>query len=62
VAKKKKFTSEDEWEEVVHYDRGVAYFKNGEYDKAIAEYNQAILLDPDYEEAKRNLEECERKR
>jgi len=33
---------------VVHYDRGIAYARKGEVDKAIADYNAAIELLPDY--------------
>ena len=28
------------------YNRGVAYFQKGEYDQAIAEFTEAIRLDP----------------
>jgi tetratricopeptide (TPR) repeat protein len=31
------------------YNRGVHYFENGEYDKAIADYKEAIRLDPQSE-------------
>ncbi|MDR1785728.1 MAG: tetratricopeptide repeat protein, partial [Spirochaetaceae bacterium] len=30
-----------------YFDRGIAYFYNGDYDKAIADYTQTIRLDPD---------------
>ena len=35
-----------------YYNRGVAYGKKGELDRAIADYDQAIRLDPNLEEGK----------
>ena len=34
-----------------YYTRGHAHFQKGEYDPAIADYNQAIQLDPDNAQA-----------
>ena len=31
-----------------HYNRGTAYYNNGDYDRAITEYAKAIRLDPKY--------------
>src|SRR5208282_5822806 len=36
---------------IVHYDRGIAYSRKGEVDKAITDYNAAIQLLPEYVEA-----------
>ncbi len=35
-------------ETVAFHNRGIEYHKKGLYDRAIAEYNQAIKLNPDY--------------
>ena len=34
-----------------YYNRGLAHSKNGEFDKAIADYTKAIELKPDYADA-----------
>lgn len=34
-----------------YYNRGIAHSKNGDYDCAIADYTQAIELDPDNSDA-----------
>jgi Flp pilus assembly protein TadD len=36
--------------------RGLAYADRGDYDRAIADYSQAIKLDPNYALARNNLE------
>ncbi len=36
---------------VEYYNRGVMYAKNGDYDHAIADYTEAIRLDPKYADA-----------
>lgn len=36
---------------IVHYDRGIAYSRKGEVDKAITDYNAAIQVLPEYVEA-----------
>ena len=33
------------------YDSGCVHYRNGDYDKAIADYTKAIELNPDYAEA-----------
>ena len=35
-------------EAVEYYERGLAYYNLGEYDRAIAEYTQVIELDPQF--------------
>ncbi|MTF40327.1 protein kinase domain-containing protein [Cyanobacterium aponinum] len=42
-------------------NRGVVYFYFKEYDKAIADYNKAIELDPDFQLAKDNLKIAQEK-
>ena len=37
-----------------YYNRGNAYRNNGEYDKAITDYTEAIRLDPKYATAYNN--------
>ena len=37
-----------------HINRGAAYFREGDFDQAIAEYTEAIALDPDYADAYNN--------
>jgi tetratricopeptide (TPR) repeat protein len=37
-----------------HFNRGYDYYQQGEYQKAIEEYNQAIALDPNYTDAYNN--------
>ncbi len=34
-----------------HYNRGLGFYEEGAYDKAILEFNQAIELDPNYADA-----------
>ncbi len=34
-----------------YYDRAFAYYCNSEYDQAIADYHQALAINPDYAEA-----------
>jgi hypothetical protein len=42
-------TSDDFLESAVeHTDRGDAYYAKGDYDRAIADYTQAVALDPNY--------------
>jgi tetratricopeptide (TPR) repeat protein len=45
------FAQNDEPEATLAYNRGLAYNKQGEYDRAIAELNRAIALKPNYAEA-----------
>ena len=35
--------------------RGLAYYDKGNYDRAIADYNETIRLNPQYDEAMRTL-------
>jgi tetratricopeptide (TPR) repeat protein len=37
-----------EWRSYAYYNLGLAYQKKGEVDRAIADYNKAIKLDPKY--------------
>ena len=43
---------------VLHYDIGVAYDKNGEYEKAIEEYKKALDIDPSFEIVKSDIANC----
>ena len=36
---------------IVHYNRGIAWRAKGDYDRAIADYDQALRLDPKHEDA-----------
>jgi Tfp pilus assembly protein PilF len=36
---------------VAHHKRGLAYWNKGDFDRAIADLNEAIWLDPKYAEA-----------
>ena len=48
-------TYRDEPQDAVDYNlRGLAYYQHGEYQQAILDLNQAILLDPQYAEAYNN--------
>ena len=38
----------------VHFKKGVSYQEKGQWDKAIAEYNKAIELNPEYSKAYNN--------
>ena len=38
------------------YNRGNAYRNKNEYDRAIADYNQALLINPNYTNARNDLE------
>ncbi len=40
--------------DVIHGNRGVAYFKRGEYAKAVSDYDRAIEINPKYDEAYNN--------
>ncbi len=42
--------------EALYYNLGNAYYKNGEVAKSILNYERALLLDPDDEDALQNLE------
>lgn len=39
----------------VYYNRGLSYYGRKTYEEAIAEFEQAVLLNPDHEQAKRYL-------
>ena len=41
----------DKERSIFHYTTGCSYLEKGQWDKAIAEYNEAIELDPKYVEA-----------
>jgi Ca-activated chloride channel family protein len=45
-----------EWVYRIHYNRGVVYFKEGDYTRAGAAFRQALEADGSRIEAKRNLE------
>ena len=36
---------------IAYYNRGIAYYSLGQYELAIADYDEAIRLDPQYAEA-----------
>ena len=42
----------DPYNAFIYYNRGLAYSKKGDYDQAIADYTQAIKLNPNYVEAR----------
>jgi tetratricopeptide (TPR) repeat protein len=35
----------------VYFDRGLAYYNKGDYERTIADYTEAIRLDPNYASA-----------
>jgi len=39
-----------------HYNLAGMLYSKDQFDEAIAEYNRALQLKPDYEDARRNLE------
>jgi len=43
-----------------YYNSGTEHYGKGDYDKAIADFNQAIRLNPNDELARQNLEEARR--
>jgi tetratricopeptide (TPR) repeat protein len=45
-----------------YINRGVVYDKKSDYDRAIADYNQAIRIDPNNTVARQNLEIARQKR
>ncbi|HEY2236971.1 MAG TPA: tetratricopeptide repeat protein [Candidatus Angelobacter sp.] len=45
---------------MAYYARGAAYFDLGEYEKAIKDFNMALILKPDFEEAQTRLESAKK--
>lgn len=43
-----------------HYKKGLTYFLGGELDRAIEEWQEALLLNPDHPRAKRDLKKAQR--
>jgi tetratricopeptide (TPR) repeat protein len=46
---------------VTYNGRGIAYYRKGEYDRAIADFTEALRIDPNYTQAKDNLEAAKRR-
>ena len=44
-----------------HFRRGVSLYEEGQYREALSEFNRAIALEPDYDEAKAYRQKCEGK-
>jgi tetratricopeptide (TPR) repeat protein len=45
---------------MLYFNRGSTYKGKGDYDNAIADYEAALQINPNYEAAKKNLEEAKR--
>ncbi|MCH8054812.1 MAG: tetratricopeptide repeat protein, partial [Deltaproteobacteria bacterium] len=41
----------EQYEAAKHYNRGLAYDRQGKLDEAVVEYKKAIAINPDYAEA-----------
>jgi tetratricopeptide (TPR) repeat protein len=44
-----------------YYSQGVDYYTQGEYQKAVAEWNKVLDLQPDHQKAQRNIENARKK-
>lgn len=42
----------------VHYFKGINYYFNNDFDKAITEWRKVLAIDPDHEKAKLNIRKC----
>jgi tetratricopeptide (TPR) repeat protein len=46
---------------VTYNRRGIAYYMKGDYDRAIADFTEALRIDTNFEAAKENLEAAKRR-
>jgi tetratricopeptide (TPR) repeat protein len=44
-------TTQPPQDATAYYDRGVDYYRKGQYDKAISDFNRALEINPRYAEA-----------
>jgi len=51
----RRLTPEQEAQVRKYYNRGIYYYQNNEYDKAIAEWRKVLIIDPKYEKARSNI-------
>ena len=45
----------EQYEATKHHKQGLAYYRQGKLDEAVAEYNKAITIKPDYVNAHYNM-------
>ena len=54
----KKLTSKQKRLVKVHYFKGINYYFNNSFDRAISEWRKVLAIDPAHEKAKLNIRKC----